>query len=116
MKENGTLDRREFTVTSIMAILSGVAITITGCGDDPTTPDMPQDETASISANHGHSAVITIAQLNAGVSVRLNIQGTALHPHTVDLSAAEIVDIRNQLRVGKTSTTDDAHSHEVTFN
>ncbi|MBI2841370.1 MAG: hypothetical protein HYX75_23890 [Acidobacteria bacterium] len=117
MEENNTLDRREFTVASIMALLGGITITITGCGGDgPTTSDMPQDETGAISANHGHVAVITIAQLNAGASVRLNIQGTSSHPHTVDVSAVEIVDIRNQIRVSKTSTTEDGHSHTVTFN
>jgi hypothetical protein len=42
-----------------------------------------QSSRTTISANHGHSAVITGAQLTAGGAVELNIRGTATHAHTV---------------------------------
>ena len=40
MSDENLLTRREFTVESALAMLAGVTITITGCGDDdnPTTP------------------------------------------------------------------------------
>ena len=71
---SNTLDRREFTRLSVLAALSGVAITISGCGggggsnsspNNPTpTPSLaPGDKAATISANHGHTAVITNVQL-----------------------------------------------------
>ena len=77
------IDRRQFTLASAMAILSGVAITITsacGGGSSPTaptpaptptpvpTPAPPAaaDKTAVIGSNHGHVGTITAAQLTAG--------------------------------------------------
>ena len=125
--DDSTLDRREFTRQSLLAMLSGVVITISGCGGgssgggsgNPTTPTNPGDERADISANHGHSAVITAAELTAGNQLTVTLRGTSGvsdHIHTVALSAAEVVSIRDGARVSKASTTEEAHSHTVTFN
>ena len=117
------LDRREFTLAAILTMLSGVTITISGCGSSsPNTPTPPTtqppvgDKMGTISANHGHVAVITAARLLAGQAISLDIQGTASHTHTVDLSAAEIVDIAGHQRVAKDSSTNGGHNHTVTFN
>jgi hypothetical protein len=120
-----TVDRREFTLAAAMAALSGVAITISACGgsDSPSSPTPTPnptpaagDKTAAIGSNHGHVGVITAAQLTAAAGVMLDIRGSADHPHTVTLSAAEITSIAANQRVSKESTTDAAHSHAVTFN
>ena len=89
-------------------MLSGVTITITGCGsDDGDSPTAPGgSETGTISANHSHEAVILAAQLTAGNAITLQIRGQASHPHTVDLSAAEIGQIAAGQRVSKESSTD----------
>lgn len=114
------IGRREFTAAGIMALLSGVAVTVWGCGSSSSpsspSPTTSSDVTGTISANHGHSAVITAAQVTAGNAVTLNIQGTASHNHTVALSAAEISSIAARQQVSKTSSTDNAHNHTVTFN
>lgn len=113
-------DRREFTVQVILALLSGVTITMSGCGDDgPTTPSPTpggSNITGGISANHGHSAVITDAQLTAGNVVTLDIRGTANHPHTLELTTGEVQQIAARERIAKESSTDDGHRHTVTFN
>jgi len=72
---NDTISRRDFTLQSILALLSGVTITITDCGGDdyggPTSPGNsgggtynpgtgganPGDVSGVISNNHGHTAV-----------------------------------------------------------
>lgn len=114
------LDRREFTRLSLLGMLSGVAITISGCGGGsggPGSPSTPTDGKAgTISVNHGHTAVISSAQLAAGGQLSLGIRGNSDHPHTVDLSAAEIVSIRDGNRVSKVSSDDQFHTHTVTFN
>jgi hypothetical protein len=125
------LSRREFSVAAALAALSGVVITISsaGCGDSSSSPSpMPTptpaptptpsatDKTGTISANHGHTAVVTGAQLTAAAEVTLDIRGGADHPHTVALSAAEVSSIAGGQRVSKESTTDASHSHTVTFN
>jgi hypothetical protein len=123
-----TLDRRQFTLATALAALSGVAITISACGGGSSAPTNPTgstggtgstgatDKVGQISNNHGHSAVITAAQLTAGGALQLNIQGAATHAHTVSLSAAEIGSIAANNRVAKDSSTDQGHSHTVTFN
>jgi hypothetical protein len=133
MHVDSTIDRRDFTLKSILAILAGATITIVenACGGGSTTtpsspatptpqptatPTQVTDKTGTISANHGHVAVITAAQLTAGGGVSLDIHGTATHTHTVTLSSSEIVAIAGNQRVSKESTTDNAHSHTVTFN
>lgn len=119
-------DRREFTVASALAMLSGVVITMSGCGssnspNSPTPEPTPapggaSDKTGTIGSNHGHSAVITGAQLAAGGALTLNIQGSASHPHTVTLTSAELTSIAGNQRVSKESSSDSSHSHTVTFN
>jgi hypothetical protein len=133
MEQAKTLDRRQFTLAAALAALSGVAITISACsgggggaGNSPHGPTDPSgssgatgssgDKVGQISNNHGHSAVITGAQLTAGGDLSLNIQGAATHPHTVSLSGAEISSIAASQRVSKVSSTTEDHSHTVTFN
>ena len=122
------ITRREFTLAAAMAVLSGVAISVSGCGGDSSTaPTSPSptgsgstpsggDRTGSISSNHGHSAVIASAQLGASGGITLDIQGTAGHPHTVALTGADLSAIAGNQRVSKESSSDASHTHTVTFN
>jgi len=136
-QEARQVDRREFTRESLLALLAGVTVTVAGCGgggggSSPSGPSAasapaapsptPSGNTAgagdvsgSISANHGHRAVVTGAQLTAGGAVRLDIHGEADHTHLVDLTAAEVVRIRDGQMVSKGSSATDAHAHTVTF-
>ena len=131
MQKKTVLSRREFTAASALAALSGVAITISACGGSsnsstspapvptpaPTpTPAAGGDVTGSVGSNHGHTAVITAAELTAGTNVVLDIQGTSDHPHTVILDAAEVAMIAGGQEVAKQSSNDMAHAHTVTFN
>jgi len=123
-----SIGRRQFSVASALALLSGVAITVSGCGSGsspagpgptptPTpTPGPVADKIGAISNNHGHSAVITGAQITAAGALSLDIKGTASHTHTVVLSAAEVVAIGGGQKTAKDSSNDSGHSHTVTFN
>jgi hypothetical protein len=82
----------------------------------PTTVATTGDKVGAISANHGHSAIITGAQLDAGGQLTLDITGTASHSHIVTLTADQIAAIKGGQTVTVTSTTGNGHSHEVTFN
>jgi len=124
MRDDG-LDRRDFTVRSLMAMLGGVVVTVNGCGGGGGGNDSPTGGspvpvaggvTGAISSNHGHRATITAAQLSAGDMVVLSIRGDATHDHSVELSADEIVQIAGGQRVLKRSSNEDSHFHEVTFN
>ncbi len=117
------IGRREFSEKALLALLSGVAVTVSACGGggdsgSPSAPSSPAagDESGTISGNHGHSAVISAAQLSAGAAVTLQIRGAASHPHSVDLSGAEVQSVAAGQRVGKSSSNEDGHTHTVTFN
>ena len=125
MSDKNVLTRREFTVESALAMLAGVTITISGCGDDdnnvttapsPTTSD--RSGTVSTDAGHTHTgAVITAAQFTAGNAITLTLAaGATGHTHTVALSQAELSQISGGTRVQKVSSNDNAHTHTVTFN
>ena len=127
MSEISGMTRREFSLEAALAILSGVAITISGCGgssspaapSNPTpapTPAASGDKVGAISANHGHEAKITAAQLTAGNGFALNIQGTSSHTHTVTLSNADIQAIAGNQKVARVSSNSGGHDHTVTFN
>jgi hypothetical protein len=119
MEDRTQLGRREFTLEAALALLSGVVITVSGCGStSPAAPSPPPqgDVTGSITGNHGHSAVITRAQLTAGGELQLDIQGEADHPHTVPLGPGQLTSIASGQRVVVNSTAEQLHSHSVTFN
>ena len=121
MSDSRSLSRRE-----VLVLLAGASVVITtaacgggGGGSSPTAPSNPPaagDKVGAISGNHGHTATITAAELQAGGALTLQIQGGATHPHSVALSADQVVSIRNGTRVSKESSNDDGHTHTVTFN
>ena len=128
------LDRRQFTQEASLAFLAGVSVSVSACGGGgggggaysptgggtTTTTTLPPAPTGSktgqISANHGHQAVITAAELQAGGAVRIDIAYTAGHSHMVELPAQAVQDIRDGKAVQKDSTMTDAHMHTVVFN
>src|SRR3954465_4627077 len=116
--------RRQITLNAALALLGGCLITISdGCGSEsPTTPTTAAtpvaDVTGGISANHGHTAVVTGAQITAAGAVALSIQGTAAHNHTLSLSQADLQTLKNRQTVTHDSTSDASafgvHLHTVT--
>jgi hypothetical protein len=122
-----SLSRREFTLEAALALLSTVVITVEGCGSSnnaappapsppaPAPPAPAADINGTVSANHGHIAVITGAQITAGNAISLNIQGNATHSHTVDISQADLRTLQNRQAVAKDSSNTSGHMHTVTF-
>ena len=116
------IGRREFTREAVLVALSGVAITVSGCGSDsnPMSPS-PSGRQGAISANHGHQAVVTDAQITAGNAVQVELRGTADHAHTASLIAIAVQAIGEGRAVQTSSTTTTSpslgtHLHTVTFN
>jgi hypothetical protein len=115
MPDDNLLTRREFTVEWAMAILSAATITITGCSDSNdsmTNPTQPGDKQGTVSANHGHVALVRSDQLNANAA----IAGQATHPHLIELTVSQLTTIGSGGRVSVVSSTDEGHNHTVTFN
>ena len=111
--------RREFTRESVLAILAAATITITACndGDNGLGPSPPAGAREGVvSAKHGHRAIVWAAQLNSNSTVTVDMRFRATHNHTLLLTALELASISENGRVVKNSSTDDGHSHTVTFN
>ncbi len=111
------LNRRTFLLESL-GVLTGVGIAISACGRYDSSPTLQEEGTVGgeISANHGHQASLTQGQLASSEEITLNIRGASGHPHTVRLSANELLAIGQRERVSKISSQDDGHTHVVTFN
>jgi hypothetical protein len=111
--------RREFTLEAALALLSTVTIVVAeSCGGgSPAAPSPagPGDLSGTISANHGHTAIIREAQLSAGNAFTLDIRGVATHPHSVNLTQGDLTTLQNKQPVVKQSTNNDSHTHAVTF-
>jgi hypothetical protein len=120
------LDRREFTLQLVLAVLAGASIAVVpACGGGGGNPSSPSPDpgggntngiAGTVLSNHGHSAFIENAKLTAGNGIALDIRGDADHPHTIDLSANHVMQIAARQRVSIESTTDAAHAHTVIFN
>jgi hypothetical protein len=112
------MNRRQFTAEAAMLLLGGAAITISGCGGGGSpaanTP-VVTDKVGTVDTNHGHTALITAAELLAGNAIELDIKGTSGHGHKVVLEAADVVTIRKGQRFEKQSTGN-SHTHLVVFN
>ena len=125
LKESTALTRRDFTLEAALLLLAGCVITITdACGGDPASPTTPSpaptDLTGVISANHGHTAVVTAAQITATSAFALSIQGSAAHNHTLSLSQADLQTLKNRQPISRDSSNDVSatfgpHLHTVTF-
>ena len=111
------MDRREFTVEMALALLGGATIVISGCGGGSPTASTPPltDKLGDISANHGHVALITAAQLGENGTLDLDIRGTASHSHMVSLTDTDVASVRRGSRVDKQSSGK-SHTHTVSFN
>ena len=120
--------RRDFLRNSaampplIAALFAAPAIV--SCGDSSSSSSKKSssdgggdsgDVAGSIASNHGHSVVITEAELTADEAVTLTLTG-GTHEHSLDLTMAQVTDIADGVTVTKTSSETNSHTHDVTFN
>ncbi|MEZ4796530.1 MAG: hypothetical protein R2785_05110 [Flavobacteriaceae bacterium] len=79
-------------------------------------PDCIQNGTnTNITANHGHSLTVSVADVNAGTEKTYNIEGSAGHSHEVTVTAANFNSLANNQQVVLSSTNDNGHTHNVTI-
>ena len=85
----------------------------------PIPPDAPPSmscatTSSTISANHGHVAMVPAADVMAGVEKSYNIKGGSAHPHMITITAAQFAMIKAGTPVTVTSSNDAGHTHNVT--
>jgi hypothetical protein len=113
------ITRRTFLGT---AVVGAAAAACGGSGGDDGPGGTGKDcvvngATTQISSNHGHVITVSTADVMAGVDKTYDIMGTALHTHSVTVTAANFASLMNNPdgSVMVTSTTSDAHQHTVTI-
>lgn len=121
------MDRKTFIKKSLGAIAVAIpAYTLLSCSssDDSAPATPPQSSGAncgtngtssSIGSNHGHTLVVSAADVTAGVEKTYNIQGNSAHPHTVTVSAAQFTTLQSNQQVTATSSNDSGHTHSITI-
>src|SRR4051812_38458205 len=116
-----TMTRKEF-LRSLVGVGVGAAsvAALVGCGgDDGGTPiDAPpptcDTNSAVIQANHGHVMTVSKADIDAAAAKTYDIMGSALHTHSVMLTAAHFAMLKTGATVSVTSSSDGTHMHTVT--
>jgi hypothetical protein len=111
-----SITRREFTLKSALAMLAGATITVAGCeSDSPTAPTNGEPTIfATVSANHGHQADLSTADLTRTM-VTLDIQGDSSPPPHRRTQHGRPTSYRQRHAVSVSSTNDAGHSHDVSF-
>jgi hypothetical protein len=69
----------------------------------------------TITGNHKHVLKITMADITAAVTKVYNVQGTATHPHRIQVTAQDFKDLAAGKALRKASC-DDGHEHEYLVN
>ena len=95
-----------------------------GGGGGGTSPDAGVAKSCSgngtsvtIGTNHGHTLVVSKADVTAGKEKTYDITGTSAHAHSVTITAAQFAQLQGNpaASVMVTSTTGGAHTHQVTI-
>jgi hypothetical protein len=114
------MQRRQF-----LRVLGGGAagsVLVAACGDDGG--GAPIDAPAScsehgaisiISGNHGHSMIVTAAEIGAPMDRDYDLMGSADHTHTATVASALFEQLATNSPVQVTSTVTNGHSHAITI-
>jgi hypothetical protein len=104
------LTRKEF----LKGVLLGGAAA--ACGGSNPGNCLQNGSNSQISANHGHSLVVSKADITAGAAKTYDITGIADHSHSVTLSAADMSALQQNHQAIEVSTNfgSPPHNHTIT--
>jgi hypothetical protein len=97
--------------------LAGGALLAACGGDDGTTMTpvscVDNGTVVNILQNHGHMLVVSIDDIMAAADKTYDIMGTALHTHSVTVTAAQFQMLQTNESITLHSTVDSSHSHGI---
>jgi hypothetical protein len=106
--------RQSFIKGSLAVV--GTSVAGIGCGsDDDDDGGSTSACSSTIGSNHGHVLMVNQADVDAAADKSYDITGSAAHPHTVAVTAADFAKLAGGESVMLTSSTDASHSHSVTI-
>ncbi|WP_273566657.1 hypothetical protein [Maribacter halichondriae] len=123
------MNRKTFikkTAGAMLVALPVASFIACSSSDDGTaTPMLPEEDpqaeadcgangtNSSIGGNHGHTLVVSKADVAAGAEKTYSIQGSSGHDHTVTLTAANFTTLMNNSAISVVSSNDDSHTHSI---
>jgi len=121
------MNRKTFLKKTAGAVVVALPVyALLSCsGDDSANgdPDLDPDQAdclanganaTSISSNHGHTLLVSKADIDAGAEKSYSIKGTSGHGHEIIVSASNFNKLKNKEQVNIESSTDSSHKHTVT--
>jgi len=114
------ISRKEFLQLSVTFVGAGLL----GCGSDSNAVAdaamggnqcLTEGTTSSIGGNHGHSILVTTADISAATEKTYTITGSATHAHMVTLTASHFADLADDKSVTTITTSSDGHTHNITI-
>jgi hypothetical protein len=125
------MNRKEFLQTALaMTGVGFVASRIAACGGEDSTglptgtagtgggnADACTNEaiTETIASNHGHTLMVSQADVVAGTLKMYDIQGTSGHTHSVTVSPGNFATLKAGGVLQLTSTNGGGHTHGITI-
>ena len=116
------LSRKDFIKTAVAAVGAAAGLGASGCGgsDDGGGGGGSGDCSAAASAitdNHspGHSVTVTKAQIDAGGTQDISIQGKADHEHVITLTDSHFTKLKAGKGLSIVSSVTNGHVHDVTL-
>lgn len=113
------ITRKEFlrSMLGLGAGAAGVAM-LASCGDDggsavDAAANVCTNPAVQIGANHSHTLVVPLADVDAGMAKTYDITGGADHAHSVMITATQFTQIKNGQTLNLTSTSGNAHTHNI---
>ena len=123
---NGIMNRRNFLRRSITALaIAAMPAIFLRCGgntaNNSVSPGSGGDclangTDATIENNHGHDITVSAEDISAGTDKAYDIQGTAGHSHTVNLTAADFTSLKGNDGIEVVSSSDAGHTHNIVIN
>ncbi len=68
---------------------------------------------ANITGNHGHNLTVSKDDVSDGIEKTYAIDGSAGHSHSVTVTAANFITLRNNQQISLSSTTGSGHNHSI---
>lgn len=68
---------------------------------------------SNISANHGHSLILSEEMIQSGLTQEVDIKGQSGHPHRIVITEDHFRQLRLGQKISVSSSQDAGHTHEV---
>lgn len=120
------MDRKKFLQKSMgsLLVLSAAPVllscsktedqnSITDTGSTGEKNCLDNGTTATISSNHGHSVIVSKADVLAATAKTYSITGTSNHDHSITVTASDFESLKKNQSITITSTSDGTHTHSV---